>query len=273
MKAFFELLRRFLPPPAPTVADREFYLHIDDDGWLHGPRVVRIPSPRSSPLTTTGPENEPAPIGVVWHWTAGVGGKGYAERLARALVPYDQNNDAHKKSWHVVISKDGDIFQSVPFERGAWHVSLANLHAKNQSAKVGGRIVGSVNRTTVGIELENAGRLKKSEDGRFYAWPYFTKKGANRYDPRLEVPSARAVKVAGEGYFDAFPGPQVLAATDVLRALADRYDLTRGACGHGHVEYDSPRKEDPGPLWTRQILPIVIDDVFGETLAPVLPIR
>lgn len=190
-----------------------------------------IPSVRHQALAKGGPE------GVIWHYTAGVGGAGYARTLAERIQTYKKGVD-RAASWHVVISKTGEIFQSVPFTRGAWH-------CRGQNSKF------------LGIELENAGRLKAA-GGKFYAWPYYKAKSKTP-DPKLEVPAARAVKSALGGTWDGFPPAQVEAARAVVAALkAWRPDWARTAFLHGHVDFDPGRREDPGPVWKYEILPGVV---------------
>jgi N-acetyl-anhydromuramyl-L-alanine amidase AmpD len=230
-------------------------MRIGDDGWLDAddgdPRLVRYPTVRHYPLVV------PAPLGIVWHWTAGRGGPGFAETLARRAQTYRRDID-RPASWHVLIAKDGAVFQSAPFIVGTWHVGRPGV--------VAGRRFQNVNRATVGCELENAGRLRKLGD-RFYCWPYWTNPGAppheRRPDPRCAVDSSRVVVVPGEGTFDDFPPAQVASAERMLTALVLRFGWSQQDCAYGHVDFDWPRKEDPGPLWRRERLPGVLDHIFG----------
>jgi N-acetyl-anhydromuramyl-L-alanine amidase AmpD len=71
------------------------------------------------------------------------------------------------------------------------------------------------------------------------------------------------VLVHGQGVFDAFPPEQERSAAKLLAALALRFGWTRAVSVYGHRDFDSPRKEDPGPLWAGSVLPRVLDAVFG----------
>lgn len=74
--------------------------------------------------------------------------------------------------------------------------------------------------------------------------------------------------VSNEGLFDAFTPEQESSAAVLLAALVARFGWTRDVCAYGHVDFDSPRKEDPGPLWKQGHLPRVLDKVFsGGTVA------
>jgi hypothetical protein len=236
-------------------------MRIDQEGWLAAeegdPAVVRHPTVRTYPLAV------PAPLGIVWHWTGGRGGPGYAERLALRTRTYRRGVD-RAASWHVLLAKDGAIYQSAPFLVGTWHVGRPGVIAC--------RRFGNVNRATVGCEIENAGRLRKLGD-RFYCWPYWSNPGAPRQerrpDPRCAVDAVRAVVVPGQGTFDAFSPEQEASATRLLGALVAQFGWTRDACAHGHRDFTTS-KEDPGPLWAEVVLPRVLDAVFGAALVAIV---
>jgi hypothetical protein len=230
-------------------------MKIDEQGWLvpeaGDPVVKRYPTVRTYPLTVANP------LGIVWHWTAGRGGPGFGEALARHAQTYQRGID-RPASWHVLIAKDGAIFQSAPFSIGTWHVGKPGL--------IAGQRFDNINRATVGCELEGAGRLRKIGE-RFYCWPYWTNPGAPahelRPDPGCAVDSSRAVAVPGQGTFDAFTPQQERSAMEMLRALAGRYAWKQEVCVYGHRDFDPQRKEDPGPVWADTVLPRILNQVFG----------
>jgi N-acetyl-anhydromuramyl-L-alanine amidase AmpD len=233
-------------------------MRIDDMGWLFGeagdPVIKQYPTVRTYVLSV------PVPLGIVWHWTAGRGGPGFAESLARRAQSYRKGVD-RPASWHVLISKDGTIYQSAPFTVGTWHVGRPGL--------ITGRRFENVNRATIGCELENAGRLRMI-DGRCYCWPYWLNPGAPRNelraDPKCLLDSSRAVIASGDGLFDEYTPEQEASALRMLVALAATYSWARAACGHGHVDFDWPRKEDPGPLWKQVHLKRVLEAIFDGGL-------
>jgi N-acetyl-anhydromuramyl-L-alanine amidase AmpD len=233
-------------------------MKVDGKGWLapeEGDPIVRqVPTARTYKLTT------PTPLGIVWHYTADRGGPGYAEALARRVQNYKRGVD-RPASWHVLIAKDGTIFQSAPFSVGTWHVGRPGV--------IAGWRFDNINHATVGCELENAGRLRKIGD-RVYCWPYFTNPdapAAERHpDPHCAVDLERAVPTK-EGLFDAFTAAQEVSATALLRALATSYHFSREVSAYGHIDFDAPRKEDPGPVWVETVLPRVLDRVFGPLAA------
>jgi hypothetical protein len=233
-------------------------MKVDDKGWLAAedgdPAVTRFPTVRTYALAT------PAPLGIVWHYTAGRGGPGFSESLARRAQTFRRGVD-RPASWHVLVAKDGAVFQSAPFTVGTWHVGKPGV--------IAGRRFDNINHATVGCELENAGRLRKLGD-QVYCWPYFVNPEAPEYerrsDPHCAVDASRAV-VTNDGLFDAFTPAQESSATVLLRALAGRYGWTREVSAYGHVQFDPARREDPGPIWRQTILPRLLDKVFGDAVA------
>ena len=239
-------------------------MKLDAEGWLVAedgdPGVTRYPTCRTCIIADP-------PLGIVWHWTAGVGRSNiWSGALARSIQTYDPMKD-RAASWHFLISRDGSLYQSVPAARGAWHVG--------RSGKVCGVNYPNVNSVLLGCEIENAGRLLRVEGfpDRFYCWPYWSNPDApereRQFDPHWEMPPGRAVeaadvpdfKVAG-GWFDPFTPEQEATAEKLVRALVARYGWDAGALNHGHYEYAYPTKEDPGPLWMRTVLP----RIFGRVL-------
>ncbi|MFH0900566.1 MAG: hypothetical protein V2A73_08045 [Pseudomonadota bacterium] len=79
-------------------------IYVDDAGWLisedSSVRVIRLPTVRRCQLEV------PAPLGMVWHWTGGAGGPGFAESLCRRIQRYRRGID-RPASWHLLIANAG----------------------------------------------------------------------------------------------------------------------------------------------------------------------
>jgi N-acetyl-anhydromuramyl-L-alanine amidase AmpD len=229
---------------------------VDDKGWLISasgdPVGKQFPTVRTYSLAT------PGPLGIVWHTTDERGGPGYAEALARRIQTFRRGVD-RPASWHLLVAKNGAIYQSAPFTVGTWHVGKPGI--------IAGRRFANVNHATIGCELENAGRLKRLGN-QVYCWPYFVNPSApvfeRRPDPRCAIPLDRAVATRA-GLFDMFTPAQEASAAVIVRALATRFGWTREVCGYGHVDFDPQNREDPGPLWKATYLPRVLDRVFGSS--------
>jgi N-acetyl-anhydromuramyl-L-alanine amidase AmpD len=84
------------------------------------------------------------PVAIVWHYTAT--DPGTALSLCKRITKYDSSVD-RAASWHLIIGVDGRVYQSVSFLCGAWHCAKGTI---------GGH---SVNKTSVGIELEGHGDI------------------------------------------------------------------------------------------------------------------
>jgi N-acetyl-anhydromuramyl-L-alanine amidase AmpD len=231
-------------------------MRIDKNGWLFqegdGSQVVYLPTVRTYALVG------PRPLAIVWHAT-GAGGEDLAERLARRIQTYRAGVD-RAVSFHVVVARSGAVFQCAPFCVGTWHVG--------RPGEVAGRAFDNVNRVTIGIELENAGRLREI-DGQLYAWPYYAAPAARaserRADPRYLVPRQRAALFSDGRLYDGFTPAQLATAEGIIRACSQRYGLDRRTSAYAHADFAAPTKEDPGPVWIRGHLPRLLANVFGET--------
>lgn len=226
-------------------------MRVDAQGWLQavpgGARVLHLPTVRTTPLGSAGA------LGLVWHATGGIGSPGAAGRLAQRIQTYRRGVD-RPASWHLLVGKDGTVYQSASVLVGTWHTGRPGV--------VAGRRLGNVNAATVGVELENAGRLHVVA-GRAYSWPYWRDAGRRRPDPRYALPASNVEKHGGQPY-DGFPALQVWAAAEIVDALRSFFGWSREAAGYGHAMFAAPSKTDPGLLWMEQRLPGILDELFGS---------
>lgn len=228
-------------------------LAFDNVGWLQeSAAVIRVPTVRTCALEVT------RPLGIVWHGTGGPCRDGYGERLALRIQTYRKGLD-RTASWHLLVSRTGCIYQSAPLSRGTWHVGRRGI--------VSGKAFGNVNKGTVGVELENPGRLARL-NGRYYCWPYFLNPAAPRHerrpDPRYEVPESVAVRCADGTLFSNIPEPQESASLDLLAAVAVALGIGREGCSYTHRQFDPGRKEDPGRHFETVLLPRMLDAAFAR---------
>lgn len=175
---------------------------------LVSPNVTRVECPKNQvPLDR--------PEVIVMHYTGGGAGRDSALYLA---------DRATRASAHVVVARDGQIFQLVPFNIRAWHAGTSSLDGR-----------ANVNAFSIGIEMANAGRLTRRDD-RWFSW----------YGQ--EIPHGEVVTIQGpEGvtYWQAYTPLQLHAAERVCRLLRDRYGIRR-LVGHSDI---TSRKQDPGPAF------------------------
>jgi len=155
---------------------------------------------------------------LVMHYTAGTSFKGAVDWLS--------NPDA-KASAHLVIGRDGRIQQLVDFNRKAWHAGRSFWDGRS-----------GANGFSIGIELDNAGRLEGSE-GQWKSW-----QGVKIPDDEVVVRAHPADgRVSG---WQTYTTKQIDVAVSIAAKLVDKYDL-RDVIGHEDI---SPgRKVDPGPAF------------------------
>lgn len=159
---------------------------------------------------------------LVMHYTAGSSAESSVAWLC---------NPAARASAHLVIARDGAITQLAPFNRTTWHAGVSQW---------GGR--SGVNAFSIGIELDNAGRLERS--GQHWRSPLSRRTYADddvvvarhRNDP----PEAPAC-----GWHD-YSAAQIDAALAAGLALCNKYALKDVV---GHEDIAPGRKFDPGPAF------------------------
>jgi N-acetylmuramoyl-L-alanine amidase len=132
-----------------------------------------------------------------------------------------------KASAHIVLGRDGSITQLVPFNVVAWHAGESQWNG----------IVG-MNKHSIGIEIDNAGKLSKVGD---------------RFTDAFGKPVAAAdVKMAehkhggGVQPWHAYSPVQIERAMELAELLCSDYGLEDII---GHEDIARGRKSDPGPAF------------------------
>ena len=130
-----------MPSVAPAV--------IDQEGWLEEAR--RVPSPhcdaRPSDVSIDaiiihGISLPPGEFGGPWI------DRLFTGRLDAAVHPYFRQIAGMKVSAHVLVRRDGELVQYVPFLRRAWHAGESQLDGR-----------ACCNDFSIGIELEGADQV------------------------------------------------------------------------------------------------------------------
>jgi N-acetylmuramoyl-L-alanine amidase len=174
------------------------------------------------------------PIYLMIHFTAGSTAQGAIDWLTN---PQTDNPD-RRVSVHLVISRTGEITQLVPFDRIAWHAGFSYWEGRR-----------SMNRYSIGIELDNDGNLNCKDGG------WISEAGAIYRDDQVLV--ATHWKHFREFGWLKFPDAQIHATLEVAQLLKEQFNLV-DVLGHEDVQQD---KVDPGPAfpmaWFRQ-------QVFGR---------
>lgn len=161
-----------------------------------------------------------APRFLIIHYTAG--------SSAAGTISWFQN-PASRVSAHLVIARDGEITQLVPFNREAWHAGQSRW----------GNLSG-LNHYSIGIELDNAGVLIRS--GGKWVSPLTRRSypdsevtvAVHKNDPPGAQPSG----------WHAYSPEQIEATLECGMALFKNYALVDVL---GHDDIAPGRKRDPGP--------------------------
>jgi N-acetylmuramoyl-L-alanine amidase len=155
---------------------------------------------------------------LVIHYTAG--------RSLQESVDW-LGSKVSKASAHVVIGRDGTIVQQVAFDRVAWHAGASAWEGRQ-----------GLNRWSIGIELDNAGRLTR-HGSRWRAW------FGDTYDADDVLVATHKHESEPAGWH-LYTAEQLAATLDLASMLVERYGL-RDIIGHDDI---SPgRKSDPGPAF------------------------
>lgn len=214
------------------VLPQEATLTIDQEGWLVGHNVVQIPAKDPEGNVRFSYANVTL-TAIVWHYTAMlVSAKTHADNMRSDA----QKHRDRQASAHLFIDDDGTIYQCIPFSRGAWHVGPD----PKKRHYIGGV---PANRCAAGIEVRNAGLLKKRGNDYYTGW---WRGGTLR-----KVDPVRVVKAGGR-YWEKYSPEQFASARLLCAALVERYDIPKINRRFTHAQLNPDRRTDPGPLWEAQ---------------------
>lgn len=177
---------------------------ITPDFWLEGAK--REPIPGGSPM--------PIRRFLVVHYTSGAS--------ALSSINFWRTPKAKGASAHIVIDRDGTIYQCRPFNRTCGHAGKSQWKGYN-----------GLNSCSIGIELANGG-----DDPKLIAkWsklPPLTTKHKN----------GGPVK-----QWERYPEAQMKACEEVARAIVKRFNMDVLTDVLGHEDCSPGRKTDPGPAF------------------------
>ncbi len=163
-------------------------------------------------------EKQGNPDTIIIHYTAGSSAESSARFLLKSEI---------KASAHLVIGRQGEIFQLVPFDTVAWHAGESSYGTRQW-----------FNQYSIGIELDNAGPLK-NVGSEFQAW-FGGKYQAN--DVELAIHRNETTPK----YWHTFTEKQISVCREVCELLIHKYGLQLIL---GHEEIAPGRKQDPGPAF------------------------
>lgn len=193
---------------------------------LSGETGVRIENHRLNPGWYKESPNQggalAGPTLIVMHYTASGGdtGQGDADFLASAAAP---------ASAHVVVGRGGDVRQIVPFDRKAWHAGQSVWRGRP-----------NVNDFSIGIEIDNWGRLAKAASGEVVS------STGVAVDPGKAVELTHKNETAS-AFWEVYPEAQLRVLVELTRLLLETYPTLNEIVGHDDVA--PGRKSDPGPAF------------------------
>jgi N-acetylmuramoyl-L-alanine amidase len=187
---------------------------VTSDHKLNGDKVIQKECPKN-----TQPFDAGMPDSIVIHYTGGSSGDSSSAYLCKNGV---------KASAHLVVDRSGEVYQLVSFDTVSWHAGESSFNGRS-----------GYNKFSIGIEIDNAGVLKKAGD-KYVSW--FGKK----YDED-EVIEAVHRNESVSKYWHMFTEAQIDAVSQICEALIERYPAIKEILGHEEI---SPgRKVDPGPAF------------------------
>lgn len=181
-------------------------MNISADHWLNG--ALRRP--------IAGGQAMPVRRFLVIHFTSGAS--------AESSIEFWRTPAAKGASAHLVIDRDGTVYQTRPF-------NLTCGHAGKSSWKG----FSGLNSCSIGIELANAGDSEAL---------------AKRWS-KLPLVEAKHKNGGPVQKWESYPVAQLAACEAVAKALVERYKLDDVV---GHEDIAPSRKNDPGPLFPMKTL-------------------
>lgn len=205
------------------------------------------------------------PDTIVIHYTAGPS----AEGAVRVLT-----SPKRKASAHLVVGRDGKVWQLSDFNTITWHAGKATYNAAAKLARPDQNPY--FNRFSIGIEIDNAGYLSKI-DGKYYAWWQKSSKTSSIPEDQVFEGKHRNA-VTRSIFWHKYTEEQIKKVFEICEAICKAYDIQYIV---GHEEIIPGGKTDPGPAFPLDELREKLIDkgqVFppktvGEVTAEALNIR
>lgn len=188
-------------------------MKVTDAHWLEGVKTDQLEGGASMPVRRF----------LVIHFTSGATGQ--------SSINFWKSPEAKGACAHLVIDRDGTVFQCRPFNRTCGHAGKSKWKGFD-----------GLNSCSIGIELANAGD-GANEDGTAFE--------SHKFRCPAGVKKARHKSGGPVTWWEVYPEAQVAKCIEVAQALVARYKLDDVV---GHEDIAPDRKNDPGPLFPMQKL-------------------
>lgn len=182
-------------------------MNVTADHFLEGATRDLIPGGSSMPVRRA----------LVVHFTSGA--------TAQSSINFWKTPAAKGTSAHLIIDRDGTIFQCRPFNRTCGHAGVSRWKDPNT-----GRLFTGMNSCSIGVEMANAG-----DDAEL----------AMRWS-KLPLVRLRHRNGGSATLWEAYTAKQIVSVTQAALALVARYSLD-DITGHDYIAPE--RKNDPGPAF------------------------
>jgi N-acetylmuramoyl-L-alanine amidase len=167
---------------------------------------------------------------LVFHFTAG--------RSAQTSIDWFCNPSANASA-HLIVGRDGSIYQLAPFNIRTWHAGKSDWDG-----------LSGLNSYSIGIEMDNPGKLTKA-GSKYLSW-------FQAEYPEDEVLHAKHRYEDGISWWHTYTEIQIEKALDLAIILVKSYNLKEII---GHEDISRGRKNDPGPAFP---LVNICSKVFGR---------
>ncbi len=159
------------------------------------------------------------PDTIVIHYTATATARQAVDALSNPRV---------KASAHVVIDRDGTVTQLLPFDTVAWHAGESRHLERTR-----------LNKYSIGIEIVNAGWLRKSGE-------IFLAQSGREYTREEVIYAVHRNSDVPYVYWHKYTEEQLRVTEEVCALLIGAYPVKWIV---GHEEIAPERKQDPGPAF------------------------
>lgn len=217
---------------------------INDKALLEGTGVKYLATQGKD----SGPYAEGLPDTIIIHYTAGRDLESAAATLRDPGI---------KASAHLVVGRDNNqVRQIIPFNRIAWHAGKSQFGTRT-----------GINRYSIGIEIDNAGRLEKSGN-RYKAW-------FGKFYDEVDVFSGIHRNESKVSFWHLYGEGQIETVFSICRTLRDTFNIQYIL---GHEEIAPKRKTDPGPAFPLDELRNILFEDRGEanssaSMSPGVPLQ
>lgn len=194
-------------------------MNITDDNLLDGAKLAIIPGGDEMSIRRL----------LVIHFTSGMS--------AQSSIDFWKSPEAQGANAHIIIDRDGTIFQCRAFDRTAGHAGKSRWKDPTDGLRVG------CNDFSIGIELANAGNdVSGSVESPMAFGKHPLEAGAI---------SAKHKNGGSVELWEKFPTAQLESCFALAKALKEHYNLDDVV---GHEDIAPERKNDPGPAFPMQEL-------------------